>query len=204
MNFLSSAHKGRGFLEFRLNAEAEGHATRGAGAVVAGCPVRAHRTETAGVAGIRRAKPPERRGTLNSTEPKLLNQILKPPLVGILNAGYQLCLLHGKPDDIDHPLSHIGVFLIYDVQLVQQRLQGIIAFRKVVAPELKLVGVGGIHAVCGFHVVMALRCKMGKLRAAEKRIPFRQCHGELARCTVNLAGRLQVLYAAFGALTFRY
>lgn len=92
----------------------------------------------------------------------------------------------------------------YDVQLVQQRLQGIIAFRKVVAPELKLVGVGGIHAVCGFHVVMALRCKMGKLRAAEKRIPFRQCHGELARCTVNLAGRLQVLYAAFGALTFRY
>ena len=64
MNFLSSAHKGRRFLEFRLNAEAEGHAIRGAGGVAVGRPVRDHNAESEGVAGIRRAKPPVRRGTV--------------------------------------------------------------------------------------------------------------------------------------------
>ena len=64
MNFLSSAHKGRGFLEFRLNAEAEGHATRAAGEAVVGRPVRVHTAEIVGVAGTRRAKPPVRRGTV--------------------------------------------------------------------------------------------------------------------------------------------
>ena len=62
MNFLSSAHKGRGFLEFRLNAESEGHATRGAGDAAAGFPARVHIAEIVGVVGIRRAKPPGRRG----------------------------------------------------------------------------------------------------------------------------------------------
>ena len=64
MNFLSSAHKGRGFLEFRLNAEAEDHAIRVAGGAVAGCPARGHSAETVGDAGTRRAKPPVHRGTV--------------------------------------------------------------------------------------------------------------------------------------------
>ena len=37
---------------------------REVGDVVVGCPVRGHNAEIVGVAGIRRAKPPERRGTV--------------------------------------------------------------------------------------------------------------------------------------------
>jgi hypothetical protein len=60
------------------------------------------------------------------------------------------------------------------------------------------------YTVRGFHVVMALRRKMGKLRAAEKRVSFWQRHCELSRHSVDLAGCLQKLYTAFRALTFRY
>ena len=62
MNFLSSANDGRQIL--RLNAEAEGHAERVAGVAGVGCPARGHNAETVVAAGIRRAKPPVSRGTV--------------------------------------------------------------------------------------------------------------------------------------------